>query len=166
MLDVIISLTTLVNVVVYIIYTMFVTEWRIKFRRMMNEADTGANTRAIDSLLNFETVKYFGKEQHESERYDQRLRNYEDSAVKSNVSLAALNFGQAAIISCGLTGVMLLSARGIVQGTMTVGDFVLANTYLMQLYQPLNLFGFVFILICFTLAKCSNNCMVPHDFLP
>ena len=144
MLDVAIALTTLITVTVYIIYTMVVTEWRIKFRRMMNEADTSANTRAIDSLLNFETVKYFSKEQHESRRYDQRLRSYEDSAVKSNVSLAALNFGQAAIISCGLTGVMLLSARGIVQGTMTVGDFVLANTYLMQLYQPLNLFGFVY----------------------
>jgi len=144
MLDVVIAVTTLATVAVYIGYTMIVTEWRIKFRRMMNEADTSANTRAIDSLLNFETVKYFVNEQHEASRYDERLRSYEDSAVKSNVSLAALNFGQAAIISCGLTAVMILSARGIVQGTMTVGDFVLANTYLMQLYQPLNLFGFVY----------------------
>jgi len=144
MLDVVIAVTTLATVAVYIGYTMFVTEWRIKFRRMMNEADTSANTRAIDSLLNFETVKYFVNERHEASRYDERLRSYEDSAVKSNVSLAALNFGQAAIISCGLTAVMILSARGIVQGTMTVGDFVLANTYLMQLYQPLNLFGFVY----------------------
>ncbi|MEE2694095.1 MAG: ABC transporter ATP-binding protein/permease [Pseudomonadota bacterium] len=144
MLDVAIALTTLITVTIYVFYTMVVTEWRIKFRRMMNEADTSANTRAIDSLLNFETVKYFSKERHESRRYDQRLRGYENAAVKSNVSLAALNFGQAAIISCGLTGVMVLSARGIVQGTMTVGDFVLANTYLMQLYQPLNLFGFVY----------------------
>jgi ABC-type transport system involved in Fe-S cluster assembly fused permease/ATPase subunit len=144
MLDVVIAVTTLVTVIVYIGYTMIVTEWRIKFRRMMNEADTSASTRAVDSLLNFETVKYFVNEQHEAGRYDQRLRSYEDAAVKSNVSLAALNFGQAAIISCGLTGVMILSARGIVQGTMTIGDFVLANTYLMQLYQPLNLFGFVY----------------------
>jgi len=144
MLDVVIAVATLATVAVYIGYTMIVTEWRIKFRRMMNKADTSANARAIDSLLNFETVKYFVNEQHEAGRYDDGLRSYEDSAVKSNVSLAALNFGQAAIISCGLTAVMILSARGIVQGTMTVGDFVLANTYLMQLYQPLNLFGFVY----------------------
>ena len=144
MLNLAIAVATFLTVAAYIIYTMVVTEWRIKFRRMMNEADTGANNRAIDSLLNFETVKYFGKEVHESERYNHRLISYEDSAVKSNVSLAALNFGQAAIISFGLTGVMLLSARGIVNGNMTVGDFVLANTYLMQLYQPLNLFGFVY----------------------
>ena len=144
MLDFTIAAITLVTVVVYIGYTMKVTEWRIKFRRRMNDADTGANTQAIDSLLNYETVKQFGNEKHEAQRYDNRLANYEDAAVKSNVSLAALNFGQAAIISVGLTAVMLLSAAGIVDGTMTAGDFVLANTYLMQLYQPLNLFGFVY----------------------
>ena len=144
MLDAVIACITLATVVVYIAYTMTVTEWRIRFRRQMNEADTGANTRAIDSLLNYETVKYFGTEGHEARRYDERLRSYEDAAVKSNVSLAALNFGQAAIISVGVTLVMLVSAGGIVSGTMTVGDFVLANTYLMQLYQPLNLFGFVY----------------------
>ena len=144
MLDAVIACITLATVVVYIAYTMTVTEWRIRFRRQMNEADTGANTRAIDSLLNFETVKYFGTEGHEARRYDERLKSYEDAAVKSNVSLAALNFGQAAIISVGITLVMLVSAGGIVSGTMTVGDFVLANTYLMQLYQPLNLFGFVY----------------------
>jgi ATP-binding cassette, subfamily B, heavy metal transporter len=144
MLDFAIAGITLATVVVYIAYTMLVTEWRIRFRRTMNEADTSANTRAIDSLLNYETVKYFGNEEHEAQRYDERLANYEEAAVKSNVSLAALNFGQAAIISVGLTLVMLLSAAGIVEGSMTVGDFVLANTYLMQLYQPLNLFGFVY----------------------
>ncbi len=144
MLDFAIAGITLVTVVVYIVYTMLVTEWRIRFRRRMNDADTSANTRAIDSLLNYETVKYFGNEAHEANRYDERLANYEEAAVKSNVSLAALNFGQAAIISVGLTLVMILSADGIVDGTMTVGDFVLANTYLMQLYQPLNLFGFVY----------------------
>ncbi|MBC6438829.1 MAG: ABC transporter ATP-binding protein/permease [Rhodospirillales bacterium] len=144
MLDFAIAAVTLVTVVVYIAYTMVVTEWRIRFRRRMNDADTSANTRAIDSLLNYETVKYFVNEEHEARRYDDRLASYEDAAVKSNVSLAALNFGQAAIISIGLTLVMLMSAAGIVEGSMTVGDFVLANTYLMQLYQPLNLFGFVY----------------------
>ena len=144
MLDIAIAGATLITVVVYIAYTMIVTEWRIRFRRSMNEADTSANTRAIDSLLNYETVKYFGTEKHEANRYDERLARYEDAAVKSNVSLAALNFGQATIISVGLTVVMLMSANGIIENTMTVGDFVLANTYLMQLYQPLNLFGFVY----------------------
>ncbi len=144
MLDLAFAAVTFGTVVVYIAYTMVVTEWRIRFRRLMNEADTSANTRAIDSLLNYETVKYFGTEKHEAGRYDERLKRYEDAAVKSNVSLAALNFGQAAIISIGLTLVMLMSARGIILNTMTVGDFVLANTYLMQLYQPLNLFGFVY----------------------
>ena len=94
--------------------------------------------------MNYETVKYFGTEKHEAGRYDERLENYEDAAVKSNVSLAALNFGQATIVSIGLTLIMLISAGGIVSRTMTIGDFVLANTYLMQLYQPLNLFGFVY----------------------
>ncbi|MBT7611810.1 MAG: ABC transporter ATP-binding protein/permease [Rhodospirillaceae bacterium] len=144
MLDIEIAAITLVTVVVYIVYTMVVTQWRIQFRRNMNDADTSANTRAIDSLLNYETVKYFGNEDHEARRYDEGLARYEEAAVKSSVSLAALNFGQAAIISVGLTLVMLLSASGIVDGSMTVGDFVLANTYLMQLYQPLNLFGFVY----------------------
>ncbi len=144
MLDLLIACVTFATVLIYIAYTMVVTEWRIRFRRRMNEADTSANTRAIDSLLNYETVKYFGTERHEAARYDERLRNYEDAAVKSNVSLAGLNFGQAAIISIGITSVMLISAGGIISNTMTVGDFVLANTYLMQLYQPLNLFGFVY----------------------
>ena len=144
MLDLVIACITLATVIIYITYTMIVTEWRIRFRRRMNEADTSANTRAIDSLLNYETVKYFGTEKHEAGRYDERLKNYEDAAVKSNVSLAALNFGQATIVSIGLTLIMLISAGGIVSRTMTIGDFVLANTYLMQLYQPLNLFGFVY----------------------
>ena len=144
MLDLVIACITLATVIIYITYTMIVTEWRIRFRRRMNEADTSANTRAIDSLLNYETVKYFGTEKHEAGRYDERLENYEDAAVKSNVSLAALNFGQATIVSIGLTLIMLISAGGIVSRTMTIGDFVLANTYLMQLYQPLNLFGFVY----------------------
>ena len=144
MLDFAIAAVTLVTVVAYVVYTLVVTEWRITFRRHMNDADNRANTKAIDSLLNYETVKYFGNEEHEAQRYDRSLARYEDASVKSSVSLAVLNVGQAAVISVGLTAVMLMSAAGIVDGTMTVGDFVLANTYLMQLYQPLNVFGFVY----------------------
>ena len=144
MLDFAIAGVTLATVVIYVVYTMMVTEWRLRFRRDMNDADNLANTRAIDSLLNYETVKYFGNESHESQRYDKSLLRYQSAAVKSQVSLSVLNIGQAAIISIGLTAVMLMSAAGIVSKTMTVGDFVLANTYLLQLYQPLNFFGFVY----------------------
>ncbi len=144
MLDFWIAAVTLITVVVYLIYTLVVTEWRIKFRRQMNEQDSSANTKAIDSLLNYETVKYFGNEEHEALRYDSALQRYETAAVLNTTSLAALNVGQAIIIAIGLTLVMIMSAQGIVAGTMTVGDFVLANTYLMQLYQPLNFFGFAY----------------------
>jgi len=143
-LDISIALVTLVTVVAYVGYTMAVTEWRIKFRRAMNESDSRANTKAIDSLLNFETVKYFGNEEHEARRYDEALRGYESASVKSQQSLALLNIGQASIISVGLTAVMLMTGNAIVAGTMTLGGFVMANTYLMQLYQPLNFFGFVY----------------------
>ena len=130
--------------VLYIAYTLVVTEWRIKFRRRMNEEEGRASTKSIDSLLNFETVKYFGNEAHEARRLDEALQGYERAAVMNQVSLSLLNVGQAAIIAVGLTAVMLLSAWGIVAGTMTIGGFVLANTYLMQLYQPLNVFGFIY----------------------
>ena len=110
----------------------------------MNEMDNQANTKAIDSLLNYETVKYFGNEEHEARRYDNALSFYEKAAVRSQTSLSLLNIGQAAIISLGLTVVMYMAARGIMAGTMTIGDFVLVNTYLLQLYQPLNFFGFVY----------------------
>jgi ATP-binding cassette subfamily B protein len=143
-LDFTIALVTIVTVVVYIAYTMAVTEWRIKFRREMNEQDSRANTKAIDSLLNFETVKYFGNEDHEARRYDEALRGYERASVKSQQSLALLNIGQASIISVGLTAVMLITGNAIVVGTMSLGGFVMANTYLMQLYQPLGFFGFVY----------------------
>ena len=144
MLDAVIALTTMVTVVLYIAYTVMVTEWRIKFRRRMNEQEGRASSKSIDSLLNFETVKYFGNEAHEARRLDEALREYERAAVMNQVSLSLLNVGQAAIIAVGLTAVMLLSAYGIVAGTMTIGGFVLANTYLMQLYQPLNVFGFIY----------------------
>ena len=144
LLDFTVAFVTIVLVVLYITYTMLVTEWRIKFRRRMNEQDNAANTKAIDSLLNFETVKYFGNEELEAKRYDRALAGYENAAVKSLTSLSVLNIGQALIISIGLTVVMLITGQGIVGGTLTVGGFVMANTYLMQLYQPLNFFGFVY----------------------
>jgi len=143
-LDAWVALATVITVVVYITYTMLVTEWRIKFRRAMNEEDSRANTRAIDSLLNYETVKYFGNEDHEARRYDTAMRGYEKAAVKSQTSLALLNIGQAFIISGGLTAVMLMTASGIISGALSLGTFVMANTYLMQLYQPLGFFGFVY----------------------
>ncbi len=144
MLDAAIALTTMATVVLYVAYTVVVTEWRIQFRRRMNEEEGRASNKSIDSLLNFETVKYFGNEAHEARRLDEALRGYEHAAVMNQVSLSLLNVGQAAIIAAGLTAVMLLSAHGIVAGTMTIGGFVLANTYLMQLYQPLNVFGFIY----------------------
>ncbi|CAO3351095.1 ABCB family ABC transporter ATP-binding protein/permease [Azospirillum palustre] len=138
------ALATFVTVMGYILYTFFVSEWRIKFRRLMNDTDSKANTKAIDSLLNYETVKYFGNEEHEARRYDGALQSYEQAAVRSQQSLSLLNVGQSAIISLGLAVVMGMAARGIVDGSMSLGDFVLVNTYLLQLYQPLNFFGVVY----------------------
>ena len=144
MFDVRFALVTLITVVSYIAYTLVVTEWRTRFRREMNETDNRANTRAIDSLLNYETVKYFGNEEHEARRYDEALRSYEHASVRSQTSLALLNAGQGVIIAVGLAVIMYMAGQGIVDGTMTLGDFVLVNTYLIQLYQPLNFFGFVY----------------------
>jgi len=138
------ALATLATIVAYITFTFTVTDWRVKFRREMNERDSEANTKAIDSLLNFETVKYFANEEHEAERFDKALRAYERAAVKSQTTLSALNIGQGAIIAAGLVTVMLLAARGVTRGTMTVGDFVLVNSYLVQLYSPLNVLGMVY----------------------
>lgn len=138
------ALVTFGTIAIYIAYTLGVTEWRTKFRRAMNETDQQASTKAVDSLLNFETVKYFGNEAHEAARYDQSLARYEQAAVKSKVSLAMLNMGQGAIIAVGLTAVMLMAADGVVNGSLTLGDFVLVNAYLVQLYLPLNFLGFVY----------------------
>jgi ATP-binding cassette subfamily B protein len=132
------------TVVVYIAFTLILTEWRLKFRKEMNARDSAANTKAIDSLLNFETVKYFSNEEHEYSRYDVSLAGYESAAVKSQSSLSLLNFGQAAIISVGVVLLMYMAADGVVQGELSVGDFVLANTYMMQLFLPLNFLGFVY----------------------
>jgi ATP-binding cassette, subfamily B, heavy metal transporter len=138
------ALVTLGVIVVYVAFTFTVTDWRIKFRREMNERDSEANTKAVDSLLNFETVKYFANEEHEARRFDQALAAYEHAAVKSQTTLSAMNIGQGIIIAVGLVGVMLLAARGIVAGRMSVGDFVLVNSYLVQLYAPLNQLGMVY----------------------
>ncbi len=138
------ALITLGTILFYITYTLVITEWRLKYRRQMNDKDTEANTKAIDSLLNFETVKYFGAEQHEASRYDVSMQGYERAAVRSISSLSVVNVGQGAIIAVGLVSVMFLAADGLLKGEMTIGDFVLVNTYLIQLYLPLNFLGFVY----------------------
>ena len=138
------SLVTFVTISSYIVFTLTVTEWRLKFRREMNEVENVATTRAIDSLLNFETVKYFNNEAHEVRRYDEAMARYERVATWNKTSLSALNIGQAAIIAAGLLGVMLMAGAGVADGTMTVGDFVLVNTYLIQLYLPLDFLGYVY----------------------
>jgi ATP-binding cassette subfamily B protein len=128
----------------YIGFTMVVTEWRMKFRRKMNELDSKANTQAIDSLLNYETVKYFGNEAYETRRYDNNLKQWEGVSIKNQNSMSLLNAGQAIIISSGITALMFLASNGVATGQMTLGDLVLINTYLLQLFMPLNFLGFVY----------------------
>jgi ATP-binding cassette, subfamily B, heavy metal transporter len=130
--------------VAYIFFTVSVTEWRTHFRREMNELDSKANTRAIDSLLNYETVKYFGNEEWEARRYDQSLQRWEKAAVKSQTSLSALNIGQSAIIAIAVTLIMWRATAGVVGGTMTIGDLVLVNAFMIQLYIPLNFLGVIY----------------------
>jgi len=135
---------TLATVGAYIAFTVKVSNWRIGIRRQMNDSDSSANTKAIDSLLNYETVKYFTNEEHEARRYDKALAKYEKAAVKTVTSLSLLNIGQAFIVATGVTFIMLMSAGAIVSGRMSVGGFVTLNTYLIQLAQPLGIFGFVY----------------------
>ena len=137
-------LVVAITVVVYMYYTYIATEWRIEIRRRMNDSDTEANTKAIDSLLNYETVKYFSAEAREAERYDGSMARYEKASVKTYTSLALLNTGQAVIFTCGLTATMLMCAIGVRNGTNTVGDFVMVNAMMIQLYQPLNFMGMVY----------------------
>ena len=137
-------LATLITVVVFMYFTYAATEWRIAIRRKMNDSDTEANTKAIDSLLNYETVKYFGAETREAQRYDRSMERYEQASVKTYTSLAVLNTGQAVIFTFGLTATMLMCAIGVRQGRNTVGDFVLINAMMIQLYQPLNFMGMVY----------------------
>ncbi len=129
---------------VYIAFTVFITEWRTHFRRTMNELDSKANTRAIDSLLNYETVKYFGNEEWEARRYDESLQRWEYAAVKSQTSLSALNIGQSAIIAIAVTLIMWRATVGVVNGAMTIGDLVIVNAFMIQLYIPLNFLGVIY----------------------
>ena len=133
-----------VTIAIYIWFTFKVTEWRVKIRKEMNEQDTDANQKAIDSLLNFETVKYFGAEKREAARYDGAMGRYVDAALKTQYSLGFLNFGQSFLITCGLVGVMVLAAMGVADGTLTVGDFVMVNAYMIQITMPLNFLGTVY----------------------
>jgi ATP-binding cassette subfamily B protein len=137
-------LVTAVTVAAYMYFTYIATEWRIEIRRKMNESDSDANTKAIDSLLNYETVKYFGAEEREASRYDKSMARFEHASVMTYTSLALLNAGQAVIFTIGLTATMLMCAIGIRNGTHTVGDFVMVNAMMIQLYQPLNFMGFVY----------------------
>ena len=138
------AIVTFLAVITYIIFTMTVTEWRMKYRIAMNKHDSIANTQAVDSLLNYETVKYFGNENHELSRYGESLKEWESQAVKSQTSLSALNFGQSVIIAVGVTVIMIMAAQGVVDGNMTLGDLVLVNAFLLQLFIPLNFLGIVY----------------------
>jgi ATP-binding cassette subfamily B protein len=135
---------TFAAVAVYIVFTFWVTEWRIEIRKQANELDSKANTRAIDSLLNYETVKYFGNEEYEAGRYDDNLRRYESAAVKNEASLGLLNIGQSFIIAAAVTALMVLAAQGVAARTLSLGDLVLVNALLIQLYIPLNFLGMVY----------------------
>jgi len=138
------ALVTLSILAIYIIFTISLTEYRTTFVRKMNQTDTEANTKAVDSLLNYETVKYFNNEKHEAARYDVSLEQYEIAAVKSKQLMSILNIGQGAIISLGLVIIMIMAASEVISSKMSIGDFVLVNTYLIQLYLPLNILGFAY----------------------
>ncbi len=133
-----------VTIALYTIFTFRVTEWRVRIRKEMNDQDTDANQKAIDSLLNFETVKYFGAEAREAARYDAAMAGYERAALKTSYSLAFLNFGQAFLITSGLVAVMVMAAVGVQEGRLTVGDFVMVNAYMVQITMPLNFLGTVY----------------------
>jgi len=138
------AVITAVTVFLYVGFTFLMTEWRIAIRRAMNEADTEANTKAVDSLLNYETVKYFGNERHEADRFEVSMKKYEAAAVKTWTSLTVLNSGQAVIFTIGMTISMVLAAQSVSAGVLTVGDFVLINAFMIQLYIPLNFLGTVY----------------------
>lgn len=138
------AIITLVALVLYVIFTIVVTEWRTQYRKKMNELDSKANQRAIDSLINFETVKYFGNETYESRRYDENLRRYREAAIQSQRSLAVLNVGQQTIIALGLILILWQATVGVANGSMTLGDLVLVNVLMIQLYIPLNFLGVIY----------------------
>src|SRR5690606_17207293 len=128
----------------YIVFTVVVTEWRTHFRRTMNALESKASTRAIDALINYETVKYFGNEEVEAQRYDEGLQHYERAAVKSQTSLSLLNTGQSAIIAIAVTLILWRATQGVVDGRMSLGDLVLVNAFMIQLYIPLNFLGVIY----------------------
>ncbi|KFI06186.1 ABC transporter ATP-binding protein/permease [Massilia sp. BSC265] len=142
--DIWFTVITGVALVSYIAFTVIVTEWRTHFRRTMNELDSKANTKAIDSLLNYETVKYFGNEEYEAKRYDQGLQHFENAAVRSQTSLSFLNTGQSLIIATAVTLILWRATEGVIAGTMTLGDLVLVNSFMIQLYIPLNFLGVIY----------------------
>jgi ATP-binding cassette subfamily B protein len=146
------TLVTFATVALYVGFTLAITEWRMEFRHTMNRLDSQANSQAMDSLINYETVQYFGNAGLELKRFDETLSQWEDHAVKSQTSMSLLNFGQGAIIAIGVTFIMLFAANGVIEGTMTLGDLVLVNTFMLQLFLPLNFLGIVYRQIKYSLA--------------
>lgn len=146
------TIVTFLTVAVYIVYTMLVSEWRMHFRHRMNAMDSQANGQAVDSLLNYETVKYFNNEQFELRRYHDTLDEWETAAVKSQTSMSLLNFGQGAIIAVGLTFIMIYAGHGVVNGEMSLGDLVLVNTLMLQMFMPLSFLGIIYRMLKYTLA--------------
>jgi ABC-type transport system involved in Fe-S cluster assembly fused permease/ATPase subunit len=157
------AIITFITLLIYIAFTLFITEWRMVVRRTMNDLDSKANTRAIDSLLNYETVKYFGNEQYEANRYDHHMEQWETAAVRNQTSLALLNSVQSVVIAIGITALMLLAADQVVKGKMTVGDLVLVNVYMIQLYMPLHFLGFVYREIRHSLADMEKMFSLLHE---
>ena len=147
---------TMTSVVLYIFFSMITTDWRTQFVREANKADSAASTRSIDSLLNYETVKYFTNEEYESRLYDHALADWESARRKNRLSLLSLNAGQALIITVAMTAMMWLAAKRVAEGVMTIGDFVLINAFMMQLFMPLNFLGFVYREIKGSMANIEN----------
>jgi ATP-binding cassette, subfamily B, heavy metal transporter len=154
---------TFATVAVYIAFTLKITNWRMEYRHQMNALESQANTQAVDSLINYETVKYFGNERLEARRYDETLAQWEDTAVKSQTSMSALNFGQGAIIAVGVTLIMIFAAQGVVDGSMSLGDLVLVNAFLLQLFIPLNFLGVVYRAINYALADMDLMFKTLHE---
>ncbi|MCU7808239.1 MAG: ABC transporter ATP-binding protein/permease, partial [Candidatus Thiodiazotropha sp. (ex Semelilucina semeliformis)] len=150
--DIIFTLVTFGTVAVYVGFTLAITEWRMEYRHVMNRLDSQANNQAFDSLINYETVKYFGNEPLELRRFDNTLADWEENAVKSQTSMSLLNFGQGGIIAVGVTFVMIFAANGVVEGSMSIGDLVLVNAFMLQLFIPLNFLGIVYRQIKYSLA--------------
>lgn len=146
------ALITFVTVFIYIVFTLLVTEWRMHFRHKMNAFDSESNGRAVDSLMNYETVKYFNNENYEIQRYDSTLNEWENAAVKSQTSMSILNFGQGTIIAVGLTLIMIYAGQGVIDGKMSLGDLVLVNTMMLQLFMPLSFLGIIYRMLKHTLA--------------